>query len=400
MAIFVYRAFDPQTGQTRREKGEFQSLEELFRHLQLEGYILLDYRRSFSLPALKRGLSRPELAEFCRHLALLLRSGVPLIEGLRDLERLSSHKALKQALGRIIRQLNEGRSFSETLAAEKGLFAPVVQALIRVGEETGRLEETLEKAAEHIMRVHTIINHTKRAMLYPLFVLLSMGGALAFWIFVVLPRVVGLFQEFGEDLPLATRVLISIVKNAPSLLLPGLMMLGGLVIFFFFLKRLPQGRLWLEKIFLNLPILGRIKRLSNMAFFFEYLSLLLQAGIELPRIFQIVEETQGSPTLNQIAKHLRERILQGFSLAAACEETKLFNPLELRMIRVGEETGRLVEQFRYLADYYYETLGQAVEVLGKVLEPVLIIMVGLLFLALAVALLGPIYDLVAQLGSF
>ncbi len=400
MAVFSYQAFDPRTGKIWHDKGEFQSLEELFRYLQSEGYVLLKYRRSLPFPVFQRSLSRPELAEFCRHLALLLRSGVPLLEGLRDIEKFTTRKSLKTALARIIRRLNEGMSLSECITAEKWLFAPIVQALIRVGEETGRLEETLEKAADHLMKVHTIIQRTKQAMLYPLFVLFSMGGAMAFWVFMVLPRVTELFKQFGKDLPWTTKLLLFVVDKAPDLVFPTILSIFLTVIFIWLLRRLPRGRLIIEKILLKMPILGRIKRLSNMAFFFEYISLLLQAGIELPRIFSIIEETESSPNLSQMARHLKKRLLEGFSLTKACEETKVFNPLELRMIRVGEETGRLVEQFRYLADYYYEGLGQAVETLSKVLEPILIIVVGLFFLILAVALLGPIYNLISQLGAF
>jgi len=400
MAIFIYRAFDPQTGKTWREKGEFQDLGELFRYLQNQGYILLAYRRAIPFPHFRQKLSRPELAEFCRHLSLLLRSGVPLIEGLRDLERLSSQKKIKQVLNRIIRRLNEGLSFSESLNYEKSFFAPIIQALIRVGEESGKLEETLDKAAEHIMRVHAIISHTKRAMLYPLFVIFSMGGALFFWIFVVLPKVIDLFQEFNKDLPLPTKILIYLVNFSPKLCAPIIITVFLITCFIFFLSRLSSGRIFLEKFILKLPFLGKIKRLSIMAFFFEYLSLLLQAGIDLPRIFKIIEESQCSSLLMKIAKHIRKKILQGFSLAIACREINFFNPLELRMIQIGEETGRLAEQFRYLSDYYYDSLEKAVEILGKILEPVLIIVVGFFFLVLAIALLGPIYDLVTEIGSF
>jgi type II secretory pathway component PulF len=296
--------------------------------------------------------------------------------------------------------LNEGYSFSDGLKREKGFFSPIVLALIRVGEETGRLDETLERAAEHLLRVEEIISNTKRALLYPLFILFSMGGAFLFWLFFVLPKVLKLFQEFDTDLPLATKALIWCVNwfNSYWPVCAGVLLLTSLLLFF--LWRHPSTRLWLERILLVLPIVGKAKRVSTMAFFFEYLTLLFEAGIDAVRSLEIVSQAQKGNLLSQVVETLKRKILEGYSLAQAFQQSGAFSPLELRMIKVGEETGRLVEQFRYLSDYYYRALEAMIEILDRLIEPIFIVLAGILFLALALALLGPIYDLVSNLGAF
>ncbi len=400
MPVYVYQAFDPENGRLFQEEGEFQDLRELFLFLQSQGLILIKYRHKYWKEIWRRGPSRRELAEFCRNLALLIRAGIPLIQALGDLKKTTKHKALKISIGRLIRNLTEGRSLSEGLRKDEKLFAPIILALIHVGEETGRLDETLERAADHLLRVEEIVSNTKRALLYPLFVLVSMGGALLFWIFFVFPKILELFKEFGTNLPWATRLLLESVKFSKTywavFLLWGLVSLAVA----YALWRWSPTRLFLEKLLLQIPLIGPARRLSMMAFFYEYLALLFEAGLDAIRCFEIIGEAHQNPFLRQTIGRLKEALLEGFPLATAFEEIRLFNPLELRMIRVGEESGRLIEQFRYLADYYYQALEAFVNTLSKVIEPILIILAGLLFLALALALLGPIYDLIGNLGAY
>lgn len=399
MPVYVYQAFDPQNGRIFKEEGEFHDLKDLFLFLHNQGLILIKYRPKYWKLVLHRGPSRRELAEFCRNLALLIRAGIPLVQALEDLKKSTKHRVLKITLGRLIKSLAEGRTLTEGLQKDEKIFAPIILALIHVGEETGRLDETLERAADHLLRVDEIISNTKRALLYPLFILISMSGALFFWIFFVFPKVLELFKEFGKDLPWTTRMLLEGVvflkTSWPVFILGSL----GLGVTLYLLWRWPKSNFILEKILLKVPLIGHAKRLSMMAFFFEYLALLFEAGIDTIRCFEIISQSHQSPFLRRTIARLKEKLLEGFSLASTFEEAKLFKPLELRMIKVGEESGRLVEQFRYLADYYYQALEAFVSTLSKVIEPIFILVAGVLFLAMALALLGPIYDLIGNLGA-
>ncbi len=402
MPYFTYQAYDPRTRKVIRESGNFYDLSQLFYFLRRQGLILIKFkvkRFSFYLSLFRR-VSRPELAEFCRNLSFLIKGGVPFQQALLDLHRSVENPNLRRAIRDIIQYINEGSSFSEALKKHSKTFGPIVQALVSLGEETGQLDKTLEDAADHLMRVHEIVVNTKRALLYPSFILFSMTGALVFWLFYVLPKVLTLFKELNIALPLPTRILMILVKFLsiywPIILFSGFV----LIVLIVFSLRFSKSRYLLEKISLKLPFIKTIYRHSIMAFFFEYLSLLLQAGIELIRSTQILEDSIKSIFTKRLIQNLRRYVIDGFSFSKACEMVGFFNALEQRMIYVGEETGRLVEQLRYLADYYYRSLGNLVATMSKIVEPVLIVVAGFLFLLIALALLGPIYDLMSSLGSF
>ncbi|WP_022853394.1 type II secretion system F family protein [Thermodesulfatator atlanticus] len=402
MPEFTYEAFDPRTGKHIKESAEFSSVLELFQRLQDRGIILIKYKqkRSWGLRGLSFSrVSRRELAEFCRNLAFMLRGGVPILHALADLEKATENKSLAKAIRKLRSYVEEGRSFSEGLETTENVFSPIVKALTLVGEESGKLPETLEAASEHLLRVDEIISNTKRALIYPTFVFISMTAALAFWIFFVLPRILSLFQEMNTELPLATKVLIKIVSfsaaNWPYFSLPPLLIALGTIL----VIKNEKCKFFWEKFSLKIPLLKKIKRYSLLAFFFEYIALLLYSGISLMRSLEIMQKSFKSPYFFQILELIKKRIEEGYSFTRACEVSSFFSHLELRMIKVGEETGNLVEQLRYLADYYYQGLEHLVTALSKIIEPMLIIIAGLMFLIIALALIGPIYDLVSQIGA-
>ncbi len=402
MPYFVYQAYDPRTRKIIKESGNFYDLSQLFYFLKRQGLILLKFKTrtfSFYLTFFSK-VTRPELAEFCRNLAFLIKGGVPFQQALLDIHRSIENQSLRRAIRDIIQYVNEGSSFSEALKKHSKTFGPIIQALVSLGEETGQLDKTLEDAADHLMRVHEIVINTRRALLYPSFVLFSMTAALVFWLFYVLPKILRLFKELNIVLPLPTRILMILVKFLSSYWPIILFIIFFLVVFLVLSLRFSKSRFFLEKISLKLPFIRLIYRHSIMAFFFEYLSLLLQAGIEVIRSTQILEDSINSIFTKKLIQDLRKYIIDGFSFSKACEMVGFFNALEQRMIYVGEETGRLVEQLRYLADYYYRSLGNLVATMSKIVEPVLIIIAGFLFLLIALALLGPIYDLMSNLGSF
>ncbi|AEH45741.1 Type II secretion system F domain protein [Thermodesulfatator indicus DSM 15286] len=403
MPEFVYEALEPATGRRIKDEGYFEGPLELLRWLERRGLILIRYRlkkRYFWEELFAPKVTRVELAEFCRNLAFMIRGGVPLIQALEDLEKTAENKTLAKAIRKLRQNVEEGKPFYESIKEHPKVFYPIVQALTLVGEETGRLDETLYSAAEHLLRVDEIISTTKRALIYPAFILVSMTGALAFWIFFVLPRILTLFQEMKVKLPLATRILIALVSFCTSNWFYFLAVPFGLVVAGLFVWKVPRARFYFEKIILKLPLVGKVRRTSFMAFFFEYTALLLEAGVNLMRTLEIMQESLKNPYMDEIIMTLKNRIEEGFSFFEACEGTGFFSPLELRMVKVGEETGRLVDQLRYLADYYYQRLERLVATLSKMLEPILITVAGLLFLIIVLALIGPIYDMISQIGKF
>ncbi len=400
MSIFVYEAFDPKKGKIVKENAYFRDVRELFYFLHRQGLILIRYKtKRFFILANFTKISRPELAEFCRNLAFLLKAGVPFQQALVDIYKTTKNKRLRLAITDIIQRINDGDTFSQALKTHSNIFGPIIQALVSLGEETGRLDRTLEDAASHLLRIHEIIQNTKRALMYPFFVLFSMTGAFLFWIIYVLPKVVSLFKELNVSLPLSTKMLIYLMHFFHSYSYLLLTVVIFLVISFLVFIKIPFLRYYVEKLSFKIPIIKDIIRNSLMAFFFEYLSLLLQSGIDLVRSIDVLYISISSVFLKDVIMRIKKYLLDGFSFSSSIEMVGFFNILEQRMIYVGEESGRLVEQLSYLADYYYKNLENIVESLSKIIEPALIVFAGFFFLLIALALLGPIYDLMSNIGG-
>ncbi len=400
MPLYRFKALTAD-GRVVKDQLEFPDLRALYQYLRQEGLILIKYSVRPALPwdrlTVSR-VSRPELAEFCHNLALLVRGGVPLMQALKDLREATPNPRLRKALGILLQDLQAGNPLSRGMEREKGVFPGIVRSLVALGEETGRLDQTLEEAAQHLYRIHTIITQTKRAMLYPAFVLFAMTGALLFWLLFVLPKILELFSQMQVALPGPTRLLLFITSFLRAYLFH---LAGGTVaifiLFWFSYRKFPGFRLQVEKLLLKVPVISRVKRSSLLAFFFEYLALLLGAGIDILRSFDIMASNIQSELSRKIIHNMKEGILRGESFKEVASAAGLFSPLDLRMIAVGEETGRLVDQLRHLARHYYEIIQGLVETLSKILEPILIVITGLLFLLIVIALIGPIYELLTQI---
>lgn len=400
MPLFVYEALDVQTGRSIEDRGEFRDLKELFLFLRARNCILVRYReQKDTVRKLFAKVRRLELAEWCRNLSFLLAAGVPIVQALEDLRRGTGNTLLRDAMRGVLGLLQEGFSFAESLKKYPKVFPPVLCSLAGIGEETGRLDQTLEDAAMHLTRVDDLISQTKRALWYPCFIVAAMVVALGVWFVYVLPKVFTLFKDMHLSLPLPTRILMKAAdimqRYWPAFPAFAILLIG----LWIFSRKSERLRLLLERALLRAPIVGRAWRLSILAFFFEYMSLLLGSGLDVLRSLELLRHSVPSRRLKTLVPVVEKSIGQGASLAESCEAAGFFNLMELRMIKTGEESGKLVDQLKLLGSFYYKQLITFVETLPKVLEPVLLSVAGVVFLGIVLALLGPIYELIGAIGK-
>ncbi|MEN3039514.1 MAG: type II secretion system F family protein [Candidatus Kryptonium sp.] len=387
-------------GKLTKGEGEYQSLEDLYHALQREGLSLVKYtvKKTPKLRFLRGKIRRTEVAEFLHHLSFMLKSGIPLITALQDLAGEVRNPRLKSAISTLISSILRGESFYSAALRTK-IFPPVVLSLIQIGEASGTLDQTLDEASKHLYRVAEIISQTKRALIYPTFVLLAMSGALAFWIFYVLPKILQTFKEMGIKLPLPTVILMQFIDFVNSIKLYIPLFAITLVIISVYLYKHPKSQIPVEKILLKIPIFGRVKRLNFLAFFFEHFALLLSSGIDLLRLIKLLQESFHRLYYKKIAEGIEQGILRGDTLTSCLKNVGIFRTLDIRMVSVGESTGRLDEQMKILANHYYQEVQKIVDTLTKILEPVVLFIAGIIFLIIIIALIGPIYELISQLGK-
>ncbi len=399
MSYFRYVAMN-QAGQIYKAEGEFATPGDLFDSLQRDGLELIKYRKNIFGRGFMASnhMTRLQLAEFFKNMALLLKGGVPLRDALRDLISGPGQPVIRRVFSRVIKRLEEGILFSEALAYEKRHIPKIILPLVAIGEETGELDRTLRDAARHLEKVQDIISSTRRALTYPAFVLVAMLGALIFWMVYVLPQLLGLFSSMGmKELPLATRVLISSVHifNVWWPVIPGSFFL--LFLLYLLSRRNRRFRYLWDYGWSYFPLLGVIFRSSQLAFFFEYSSLLTAGGIHIIRTLELMEDSVNHQVLKEGIRAIKKEIVGGEAMSTAISKLEFFEPFVLRMVKVGEQTGNMSQQFLILADFYMKKVNNLVEMMSKTLEPLIIACAGLVFMVIVLGLLGPIYDLISTI---
>lgn len=397
MPVYKYQALNRE-GLAVKGEVEALNLEEFFNYLSQEGLIPLKYKvRVYPWKDFLKKIKRKDLAEFCHNLAFLISAGVPIISALKDLKDTIVNPLLKRKVGKILSEVLKGNPLSEAFK-KVNIFPPIVISLVKIGEETGRLDKTLEEASKHLYRVEEIISQTKRAMMYPVFVIFSILGAFLFWLIYVLPKILDVFKQMQIKLPLPTIILMKVVETFQKYYFLFLLIPLLVVIFLIVLYKNPKTQANVEKVLLKLPFIGFVKRSSFLAFFFEYFSLLLEAGIDILRSFDVMHDSLNTQLPKKIVLKVKNKVVAGLLLSEALKTENIFNPFDIRLINVGEQTGKLPEQMKMLSDHYFNEVQSLIQTISKVLEPMIIAIAGLIFLVIVIALIGPIYELVSQLG--
>ncbi|MCD6571348.1 MAG: type II secretion system F family protein [Deltaproteobacteria bacterium] len=402
--IITYSAI-AQDGAVIKRKGEFSHIHELIESLIANRFILLEYHKEgffnkeklydFFSPKIKRG----DIIEFCESLSSMIAGGLPLLDSVETLKETTKAKGLKRILDDILSDIAGGESFSAALSAHPKAFPDIMIFLCHIGEETGNLQGALKDTAYHLKRVDDIISNTKRALIYPTFVFVSMTGVLFFWVFYVLPKLVKVFSDMDIELPTPTAIMMKSVEILRGYwyVLPTILVLA--MVIFIIMRKYETTKLYLDHTSFRIPLIGKVIKTSSLAIFFAYMSMMLSAGVTLTRSFEVMEKTFKNLALRNIVSRINRMASSGYSLFEACQSTKFFDLFALQMIKVGESTGNLDERLRYLADTYQEKVGRLVEVVGKMLEPIALGIAGGLFIIIVISLIGPVYDLITKIGG-
>jgi len=267
------------------------------RYLEKKGAIVVEISRlpealAFCMRLVKKTtvrVPRPILAEFFNNLAMLLEAGVPVLTSLDELEEDTENRFLKLTLKLICSDIEGGQTFAEAIEKHSQIFSPVLLNMIKVGEETGTLDKMLKKCSEHIQHLHEIISGTKRALMYPTFMSITILGSLFFWFWYVVPRIVNLFKEMGVELPLPTKILLWISDFLQAYAGQIVFIVTMLVMLVIILRRISYNfRYHTDKLLLKLPVISTILETSLIARVSEFLGILIGAGVGISRTMKII----------------------------------------------------------------------------------------------------------------
>jgi len=349
---------------------------------------------------LRKKVTRSSLAEFLSNVSLMLRSGVTLTRALEEGGSGSDQPGFEADIKDVISNIQGGKSFSEAAEKYPYIFPKTVLHLIRLGEETGKLDRMLMDASEHLKRVEKIVSDTKQALLYPTFVFVAMGAGLLFWFYYVVPKIVGLFKEMDVSLPPLTLFLINLSKFVREYFFE--IVVVALAVGFFTVlayKASRSVRKATDVLLLKLPVSGTIISASVMAFISEYLNVLLNVGIDILRSMNILKESIMNEVYREKLAEVSEGLTRGNGIAESFRRSVIFPPFVVRMINVGEQSGTLPEQLSYIAEDCRNKLSVIVATIGKMIEPIVLIVAGAMFAIIIIGLFLPIYDLVSTVGA-
>lgn len=404
MDFFSYKAIGPD-GAVVRGTMEGEDIGSVYSDLGEKGLYIINVKRaSRFLADIKKGLrarqiKRTDIIEFANNLSVMLRAGVPLLTSLGDIIYTAENKHLQDVIVDIRRQVESGLRFSDSVAYHKETFPDIFIQLVRVGEETGRLEKSLSDIAAHLQRMEDLAAAIKRALIYPAFAITTTTAALLFWLAYVLPKVMGAMKDMGVKLPLMTRILLHVGNYAEAYwyfvpLLPAVVFLLLLV-----LRKQGFTRYYSDMLKLRLPIMKLIVYNKLLALFSEQLRILIVAGLTINRSFDIVADVIGNEVFRRAIVASRDSISSGSRISDALREHPVFPPLTVRMIDIGETSGTLDEQCSFLAEHYIKKLDDISQKMGKMIEPIVITVIGVLFAVIIIGLMLPIYDLVSGMGK-
>ena len=402
MSWILYSIMTPD-GDVVRRSGRYENIDLLDEEVSRRGEQIVNF---FELPEafyhvrqwITGRMGELEVAEFCAMLSMYVSGGVDLQSALSDMENSARTSSLKHVVAELRLALMNGFPLSQALKAT-GQFPAEVLALVRIGEESGTLDRVLRDAGSHIERVVAIKSAAKRAMIYPAFTLVVILGGALFWLSFVIPKVAEVFKNINLKLPPSTMALVGAsdwVRNYWWLI--GLM-LFALPSVFFLLRRNEKFRYQTDRLAWHLPIFGRIVSGSQTAFYFQYLSLMYGAGVAITQALETLTSAVHNRYLRKRVMGVIEQLRAGQPLVEAIENTGIFEPLAVRMIGIGETTGNLEAQLKKLGEIYFARVNALVEVLAKVLEPMLIIVMAVLFGFFIIAVIGPIYGAIGNLGG-
>src|SRR5947199_1527717 len=399
MAAFRYRARS-LSGEAQTGLLEAPDLDQAVERIHSMGLVPVRLEaygaprtRARTLPFLDRKVTPRDLILFTRQLETMLDSGLPILSSLESLHSQTTHPKLKQAIGRVRSDVEQGSTLTEALRRQPECFPRIYVNLVFAGEEGGLLAQMLDRVASLLEYEAETDQRIRSATFYPTLIVSELGLAFLVLIKFVLPRFASLFRKFDTQLPLPTRVLIGLSDFFEHYWLAFLFVVVGSIAAAVVWSRTERGRVTIDRFVITVPIFGPIFMMTIMSRFSRVLSALLASGIPIVQALEIVRGVVGNTVSEAETDKMRDGGAAGMGLAAPLRAAAYFPPLVIKMLAVGEETGAVDKMLLRVSRYYDQDVDYAVKNLSTAIEPVLLIILGAAVLFTALAVFLPLWNL-------
>ena len=400
MPSFQYKAVD-KTGRSVRgglDAVNEADLELRLRRMNLDLVTCKQVDRKASRLSGGGRIVRRDLINFCFDVEQMSRSGIPILEGLRDLRNSLENPRFREVLTIMIEDMEGGKVLSQCMAAHPEVFDKVFVSLVGAGEQTGRLPEVFQSLAESLKWQDELVSQTRRLLIYPTMVLLVVLAVIVFLLIYLVPQVSSLLKTMGVELPLQTRALIAasnfVVAWWPALF--GVPVLAGIVIAVSFSRNSRMQYMW-DGAKLRLPVVGGILQKIILARFATFFALMYESGITVLDAMRTSEDIVGNRVIADGLMRAGQQVSAGASLTECFHNLGIFPPLVIRMLRVGENTGALDVALRNVNYFYTRDVRESVDKALKMLEPAITLGLGLILALIMWSVLSPVYDVLGKI---
>lgn len=358
----------------------------------------MNLKTNIDLPFLNK-VSPQDLLFFTKHLAIMMKAGIPITDGLETLVEQTKSSNFKTTLGVVLEDIRNGKSLAVALKKHPKVFDEFYYSLIEIAEEAGTLDESLEFLAAQLSKNYSLKKKIQGALMYPTIVLIAttlMGGFISLYI---LPQLVEFFESFQIDLPFTTKILVVFSKIMKSY---GILIFGaggGLVLLTYLLTKNPKVKPAWHSLQLRLPIVGPLISYGQLASMCRNLGTLIKSGVPVAHSIEVTANTLSNYRFKADLYDISKSLTKGKNIGDSMIEGKyeIFPPIVSRMIAVGEKTGKIDETLLYLGDFYEDEVDDISKNLSTVLEPILLITIGLVVGFVALSIISPIYTLTGSI---
>jgi type IV pilus assembly protein PilC len=339
-----------------------------------------------------------ELAVFSRQLATMVNAGLPLVQGLEILSEQSEKKSFKLIITKVKESVEGGSSLSEALGKYPKAFSGLFINMISAGEASGMLDDILMRMATYLEETSKLQKKVKSAMIYPAVITLTAVTITIFMLVKVVPSFAEIYSGFGADLPGPTQLLLTVSNVVTKYLLLVILGIVGLVIGFVVASKTEKGKLVIDNASLHVPIAGKLIKKVAISRFSRTLSTLTKSGVSILTSLDIVAKTCGNKVVENVIRNVLDSVKGGETIAQPLSKSPIFPPLVVKMIAVGEQTGSLEEMLVKVANFYDSEVATTVDGLTSLIEPVIIVVLGVLIGGIVLALYLPVFNIANLIG--
>jgi type IV pilus assembly protein PilC len=375
-------------------------LASLLKRQQITATKMTEKGKEFNIPTFGGGVSPKELAIFTRQFSVMIDAGLPLVQCLEILAGQQENKFFQKVLAGTRSQVEGGATLSTAMRSSPKVFDALYVNMVEAGETGGILDTILQRLSTYIEKNVKLQRAVKSALVYPVGVLTVAGGVITLLLWKVVPIFATLFAGLGVDLPLPTKIVIALSNFIGSIF--GLLILiafGGAIFGIKVWYGTPQGRFVLDTIVLKLPVLGILMRKIAVARFTRTLGTLISSGVPILEGLDITAKTSGNAVVEKALQKVRRSLEEGKSLTEPLKDSEVFPGMVTQMIAVGEQTGAMDAMLQKIADFYEEEVDAAVKDLLTALEPIMIVILGVVVGGVVISMYLPLFSLIGKLSS-